>query len=259
MIEAESPAKLPSVKGILWTVCVVVVALPPAGKAQDAELMASGAALYQQNCALCHGENGAGLPPSFPALSGNAALADLSRIVGNIHQGQGDMPPFPDLRSEEIAALATYIRNSWGNTEGEATIEDVSALLENLDATEDRWTIWDGVFSSAQAARGRLVYDGQCAVCHGRRLNGAAEDPDMQSGPPLARANFLREWDGRSLAVLFDYTRVSMPQANPGSLSDEQYADILAYMLSVSGASAGVVELPGDHGELARIVVAPNE
>ncbi len=236
-----------------------ITALPPAATAQDTGSTASGAALYEQNCAICHGETGAGQPPHFPALAGNAVVSDLPRIVSNIHQGQGNMPPFPELQAAEIAALASYVRNSWGNAAGDASVEEVAAHLEGLDTAEEQRTIWDGVYGSTQVARGRLVYDGQCAVCHGRFLNGAAEDPDMQSGPPLARAYFLREWNGRSLAVLYDYTRASMPQANPGSLTDEQYADILAYMLSVSGAPTGPSDLSNAHGDLARIVIAPEE
>lgn len=257
MIRPQRPRHFHSMLAAAGAVFLCIAALSPAAMAQEAGFMQSGAALYEQNCTICHGETGAGQPPHFPALAGNEVMSDLARIVTNIHQGQGNMPPFPDLEAEEITALAVYVRNAWGNTAGDATVEEVASLIAGLDSAADRLTIWDGVYGSAQVARGRLVYDGQCAVCHGRRLNGAAEDPDMQSGPPLARANFLRDWNGRSLAVLFDYTRASMPQANPGSLTDEQYADILAYMLSVSGAPAGQSDLSDAQGGLARIVIVP--
>lgn len=225
----------------------------------DPGLMASGGALFEQNCALCHGGDGAGQPPHFPALAANSAVVDLTLIVTNIHQGLGNMPPFPDLDAEEIAALASFVRNSWGNDMGGVSADEVALLIEGLDRGGPARSIWDGVYSTAQAARGRLVYEGQCAVCHGRRLNGAAEDPDMQSGPPLARSKFLRSWEERSLAVLLDYTRATMPQANPGSLSDGQYADIIAYMLSVSDAQAGTGELGTDLDALARIAITQKE
>ncbi len=238
--------------------CLALAANPSAG-ADEAELAASGAMLFERNCSVCHGDAGGGQAPVFPALAGNDVLADLPLIVGNMHLGVGYMPPFPELSAEEIAALATYIRTSWGNAAGAVTVAEVSLLLEGLDAGAPTRTIWDGVYGSAQAARGRLAYDGQCALCHGRRLNGAAEDPDMQSGPPLARVKFLREWDGRSLAVLFDYTRAAMPLANPGSLSDGQSADIVAYMLSVSGAPPGPEDMGTDREALARITIAAEE
>jgi mono/diheme cytochrome c family protein len=122
-------------------------------------------------------------------------------------------------------------------------------------ASEQMVSISAGVFTEAQAARGRQVYEGACGFCHGRRLNGAPDDPDMRSAPPLARAKFLRDWQGRSLAVLFEYTRTTMPENNPGSLSNEENIDVIAYMLSVSGMPAGGDELPTDIQILAQTVI----
>lgn len=116
-------------------------------------------------------------------------------------------------------------------------------------------SVWDGIFTAAQANRGQEVYDGACGLCHGRRLNGAPDDPDMRSTPPLARAKFLREWEGRSLAVLFEYTRATMPENNPGSLTDAEFVDVIAYMLSVSGMPAADEELQADPQSLARSVI----
>ena len=116
-------------------------------------------------------------------------------------------------------------------------------------------SVWDGIFTAAQANRGQEVYDGACGLCHGRRLNGAPDDPDMRSTPPLARAKFLREWEGRSLAVLFEYTRATMPENNPGSLTDTEFVDVIAYMLSVSGMPAADEELQADSQSLARTVI----
>ncbi len=77
----------------------------------------------------------------------------------------------------------------------------------------------------------------------------------MRSTPPLARARFLREWEGRSLAALLAYTRLTMPEDNPGSLTDAEYVDVIAYMLSVSRMPAGDDELPTDARELARVAI----
>ena len=68
----------------------------------------------------------------------------------------------------------------------------------------------------------------------------------MRSTPPLVRARFLREWDGRSLATLFTYTRQTMPEDNPGSMTDQEFVDVIAYMLSFGGMPAGDDELPPD-------------
>ena len=116
-------------------------------------------------------------------------------------------------------------------------------------------SVWEGVFTEVQANRGQEVYAGACAFCHGRRLNGAPDDPDMRSTPPLARAKFLREWEGRSLAVLFEYTRATMPENNPGSMTDQEYVDVIAYMLSMSMMPAADEELRPDPQSLARSVI----
>ena len=239
------------VLGLATVIAPVAVAQP----ASDAVLFEQGQQLYQEHCAFCHGDSGAGDPPTFPALSGNDHLGDPVLIVGNIHQGTDNMPPFPDLTAAEISALTNYVRNAWANAFGGVTTEEVAAVLDGLEDIGQMVSVWDGVFTEAQASRGQAMYPGACGLCHGRRLNGAPDDPDMRSTPPLARARFLRVWAGRSLASLFEYTRATMPESNPRSLADQEYVDIIAYMLTVGGMPAGDDELQPDPQSLARVVI----
>jgi mono/diheme cytochrome c family protein len=116
-------------------------------------------------------------------------------------------------------------------------------------------SVRDGVFTAEQARRGQAAYTGPCDRCHGYKLDGASDDPDMLPAPPVAGAKFLRNWDGRSLAALFEYVRVTMPANNPGYLSDTEVADIVAYMLSVSGMPAGRDALQPNAEALASIVI----
>ena len=230
-----------------------------AAQVDDAARFEQGEQLYEARCARCHGATGEGSPPTFPALSGNDRLADAARIVGVLRDGSGNMPPFPTLTAAETSALASYVRSAWTNDFGGVTTNEVAALADTSADAGPMASVWDGVFTAAQAARGRLAYSGGCGFCHGRRLNGAPDDPDMRSTPPLARARFLREWDGRSLASLYEYTRLTMPEDNPASFTGEEYADVIAYMLSVSGMPAGDEELPPDSQSLARIVIRPRQ
>ena len=121
----------------------------------------------------------------------------------------------------------------------------------------DAPSIRDGVFTAEQARRGRIAYTGPCDRCHGSKLDGASDDPDMLPAPPVAGPKFLRKWNGRTLMALVEYVRTTMPSNNPGYLSDAEIADIVAYMLSSSGIPPGSEELRRDGGTLAAVVIEP--
>lgn len=90
----------------------------PAGNVDQA-LMEKGKALYEANCAACHQATGQGMPPVMPALAGNANLKDAQMILNVVKNGRGAMPAVGAAYSdEELKAVATYIRNSWGNSFG---------------------------------------------------------------------------------------------------------------------------------------------
>jgi mono/diheme cytochrome c family protein len=133
--------------------------------------------------------------------------------------------------------------------------ETTLSSAEQRPSIEAASSIWEGVFTTAQARRGAAAYTGPCSRCHGYKLDGAADDPDMLPAPPVAGPKFLRKWDGRSLAALLDYLRATMPENNPSYLSDREYVDIIAYMLAVSGAPPGRAELGSDPGKLAWVSI----
>lgn len=97
---------------------------------------------------------------------------------------------------------------------------------------------WDGVYSEEQAKRGEALYTQQCSSCHGPDLGGG------EMAPGLVGGDFSANWNDLTLGQLFDRMRVSMPQNNPGSLSRQQNADILAFVLNKGSAPAGTTELP---------------
>jgi quinoprotein glucose dehydrogenase len=241
--------------------CALALALPgagaPAQEADPATLLAEGQALYEANCALCHQSTGAGRPPTFPDLRGNENLADPYLLVSKVSQGLGNMPPFPTLTAGDITALAAYVATAWGNSFNAPEEAEVATILADFPPPAAPRTIWDGVYTEAQAQRGAQVYRAPCGLCHGTRLNGAPDDNDMVPGPALARQGFLRTWDDRSLGMLFTYTMSTMPASNPGFLPPEDYAAIMAHMLAVSGAPAGEAELPADTWELGHIRITP--
>lgn len=111
---------------------VVTELAPPAQEAQapkeggsqatasvDQALMEKGKSIYEANCAACHGANGQGMPPVMPALAGNPNLQDAQMILNVVKNGRGAMPAVgANFSEEELVAVATYIRNSFGNNFG---------------------------------------------------------------------------------------------------------------------------------------------
>jgi mono/diheme cytochrome c family protein len=136
-----------------------------------------------------------------------------------------------------------------------AIVAALSAAAGALTQTSATGTpsIRDGVFTAEQARRGKIAYTGPCDRCHGFKLDGASDDPDMLPAPPVAGPKFLRKWNDRMLAAVFEYVRTTMPFNNPGYLSDAEVADIVAYMLFVSGMPAGNEDLQPDPKALAAI------
>jgi mono/diheme cytochrome c family protein len=110
-------------------------------------------------------------------------------------------------------------------------------------------SVWDGVYTAEQAKRGQALYNQHCAHCHGDTLGGG------EMAPPLAGGNFQSNWNGLSVADLFDRTRISMPQDKPGKLSREVNSDILAYVFSANQYPAGQTELPKASEVLKDIMI----
>jgi mono/diheme cytochrome c family protein len=91
----------------------------------------SGAELFMHNaCFACHGELGYG--GAGPGFRNDKLLAADDHVIGQILIGGGIMPSFAHLSDDEIAALATYIRNSWGNQFGGVSPAQVAALRKTL-------------------------------------------------------------------------------------------------------------------------------
>src|SRR5258708_40240105 len=98
-------------------------------------------------------------------------------------------------------------------------------------------SVGEGVYTEEHAKRGEPIYHKECAACHGAMLTGG------ESAPPLTGGPFLANWNGLTMGDLFDRVRKTMPQTNPGRLTRQQDADILAFMLSVNKFPAGKTEL----------------
>jgi len=99
-------------------------------------------------------------------------------------------------------------------------------------------SVWDGVYTEEQAARGKEIYRTTCVTCHGETLEGG--------GPasPLTGPVFNSNWNGVNMGDMLERVRVSMPLDKAGTLSRQQCADVIAFILNANKFPAGKSELP---------------
>ena len=113
-------------------------------------------------------------------------------------------------------------------------------------------TIWDGVYTEAQARRGQDQYEASCASCHQSDLSGGGVFEDDQA-PPLRNLEIYVA--RRDMNNLFTYVKERMPADARGSLLDTTYVDVLGYLLEQNGVPAGREELRPEAARLRSISI----
>lgn len=98
-------------------------------------------------------------------------------------------------------------------------------------------SVKDGVYTPAQATRGRALYEEKCVSCHANRMWG-------------------QDWPEKSVFDVYDIVKNFMPEDNPGSLSATQTRDVIAYILQNNKLPAGKTELPETDADLKEIKLA---
>jgi cytochrome c len=133
-------------------------------------------------------------------------------------------------------------------------------------ATSVTRSVMDGVYTTAQAERGRGQYETQCILCHLDRGVGQQAETEIvgesleregdAAAPPLAGAVFREKWTDRTVQELFEITATTMPPGGEGTLSSQQVADLLAYLFELNLFPAGSQELPPAGDQLTQIAIA---
>jgi mono/diheme cytochrome c family protein len=108
-------------------------------------------------------------------------------------------------------------------------------------------SVWDGVYTREQAARGQATYRQECAKCHADNLTGG------EAAPSLVGKTFQDNWYGRSAGDLLDIMIKTMPEETPGTLSHRQYADLAAFILNTNEFPAGPKELDSEPSAIKDI------
>lgn len=125
----------------------------------------------------------------------------------------------------------------------------VSAAAQTTDsaAAVPGKSVLKGVYTDSQAARGDNEHQANCTSCH--------------STTNYIDAAFVKTWVGRTAFDLFDQLRTTMPDDSPGSLSQQQYVDIVAYIFKINGFPSGTDSLSTDPEalRLIRIEAKPDK
>ncbi len=124
-------------------------------------------------------------------------------------------------------------------------LTSVTASLVTAQTSPRRRTVWDGVYTESQAARGVTAFGQSCSGCHALASAGKA---------PLVGEPFWKSFAQKTVGDLLEFVSANMPNGSPRSLSESTYGDIVALMLKSNGFPAGTTELGRDTGANVRIV-----
>jgi mono/diheme cytochrome c family protein len=245
---------------MVWTVLVGAPAVswaqqlaPGERKVWDGVYTAAQAARgkprFEGACSRCHNVELAGSERG-PALKGNAfwskfendSLGNLFVFIRDNMPRDGGAAVVSDVVKVDILA---YIMSVSGIPPGNDELTLDLPALERIKVAKK--TTWDGVFTAAQADRGKANFlGGRCGGCHQLDLSG-------DRGPALKGDDFLAHWENGSVNSLFDKIRETMPPNGANEVTDDAKADIVAFLLQSNGFPAGKTELRAEAETLGII------
>jgi mono/diheme cytochrome c family protein len=149
----------------------------------------------------------------------------------------------PSASVLSLALLAAGLLFLASATAGFATAQTSASQISS-----QRRTVWDGVYTEAQAARGMMAFGQSCSGCHALAAQGKA---------PLVGDAFWKSFAQKTVGDLLEFVSTYMPNGAPGSLTEPTYRDIVALMLKSNGFPAGTTELGGD--ATANVQIVPKD
>jgi mono/diheme cytochrome c family protein len=264
----------------LLALALLAAAVP--AKAQSGGGIDAGSHVYTTNCAACHQARGTGMAGAFPPLASHfpdlLKRADGRSYVGKVllfglegeisvngNNYAGAMPPWNALSDDDIAAVLNYVGNAWDNGKSlppdfkSFTSDEIKALRSPELTSAQVYALRSGAaggapataggaggmtpvtFTADQVTTGSDIYSERCVQCHGDKL-----DNGEFGGAALNGSYFKKHWGGGSVAALVAYMKAKMPPDRPGSLTDQSYANLAAFLLDSNDYPKGDEELPSD-------------
>ena len=111
-------------------------------------------------------------------------------------------------------------------------------------------TVWDGVYTAEQSARGQQLYKTHCGYCHRDDLIGGGSEA---GAPALKGPIFTIRWRDQPLADMFVTIGTTMPQNKPDTLTPQVVIDIVSFLLKSNDMPPGNAELPADLDALKAV------
>jgi quinoprotein glucose dehydrogenase len=218
-----------------------------------------GETVYTTACASCHGSKLGG-SATVPGLAGDDFLDSwIGKTAADLLERSRTSEPLPShaaLSAQEHVDVLAYILSRNNFAAGPAELAGDAASLRAIQLDDSHATpadpgstrsVLDGVYAEAQSKQGAAVYAAACASCHAPTLAG------RDVVPALMGADFLDHWTGTTAGDLFQRIQRSMPQDKPGTLSEQEYVDVLAYIFLKNRFPPGDAKLDGDQAVLNTI------
>lgn len=184
-------------------------------------------------------EEGAGFTTA--ALTATPRITDLNRLYLSL----------AGALLSACVATPTFAQHN-APVESDASNAAVEAAKEKAAESGGVYeiTIWDHVFSQAQADAGKALYVTNCQQCHGPTGRGGP------GGPAITGVVLNKKWADTTFLDYYSFARTAMPPSKPGAVgSDQDYVNIVSYILEMHGAEAGDTELVYDEEKLGSIYI----
>ena len=174
---------------------------------------------------------------------------EASALIRKAMQARGmAVPESTQPGANSVTPLATALLNAAPPARAAEPARPAAVEPVGAPAAAGR-SIWEGVFTEAQAGRGEKRYMQSCARCHADDLQGSS------NAPALVGEAFFVKHEGGPVDEVVERIRQTMPQEAPDSLGHEAYTDIVAFIMKQSGVPAGAVELPADRERLRQLAI----
>jgi len=209
---------------LLFLIASVQVAL-----AQDGGDPQRGGQLYVENCAVCHGVDGQGRIgaslEAFPGIDAGAAMEAIisSGVPGSVMPAWAQVNGGP-LSEQDIGDIAAYVLGAFGGTQPIAPLPSYEA--PTIPALPDV----DG-----DPSAGAVVFQANCVMCHGDQGQGRFGLALAKAWPVTDPPTYIRQVASQGID---GSTMPAWSQANGGPLTDEQIADVAAFILTLEPPTA---------------------